>query len=172
MQTERGRAQILTLTEDSKKITITINKTKIPMIIDSGATCNIINSKIRQTLQADGIKFHKSHRTIQPYCSDPIKASVQADVKLNYEDRATTAQLICIEGTAPALLGRNTAEMLNVLNIENVSLCTDQIVNLESSFQGLTKGIGKLLKLHYRSTYRPIRTPRRQKANPSPVPPP
>ena len=65
-------------------MTVTINGVDVSMIIDSGASCNIINTHTKNVLKESGIVFTNSNRTIHPYCSPPIKASVQATVTIGH----------------------------------------------------------------------------------------
>ena len=127
-----------------KSVTITINGVDVSMIIDSGASCNIINTQNINVLKDSGIVFTNSNRTIHPYCSPPIKASVQATVTIGHGNESTTADIICLEGNSPPLLGRKTAEILKVLALENVYLAERGISDLEKHYPGVTKGIGKL----------------------------
>ena len=40
---------------------------------------------------------------------------MQTKVLIKYGQKSTSAEILCIEGNAPPLLGRNTAEILCVL---------------------------------------------------------
>lgn len=125
-------------------VTVKINDQDIPMIVDSGATCNIINTEIKKKLQSNGVTFRKSHRIIHPYCSAPIKASVQASVSITHGEKSTETEIICLEGSSPPLLGRTTAITLKLLALETVNLLQDEARELESRYPGLTIGVGKL----------------------------
>ena len=137
-----------------------INGEPTEMVIDSGSSCNIINSSIKERLLSSGIKFEKSNRVIHPYSSPPIKASVETTVMIRYGTHSATAELVCIERESPPLLGKQTATDLNILKLENAYGLTDKTSKLEEKFPGITNGIGKLhgecVKLHIDPSVPPI----------------
>lgn len=143
-----------------KTVNVEINGVKLDMIIDSGATCNIINSETKKKLKHAGVKFEKSNKTIQPYCSKPIKASVQTTVIITHKGESSEAEIICLEGDSPPLLGRKTAEALHVLALDKLYLVEEEIKELEKRYPGVTKGIGKFkgetVKLHVDKSVPPV----------------
>ena len=49
------------------------------MVVDSGATCNIIHSLIKKSLIAQGMQFYSSSKIPHPYGSSaPLKGDHQA----------------------------------------------------------------------------------------------
>ena len=159
-ESESGDEYCFSLKSKLRMTTVKVNYVKIEMVIDSGASCNIINSKIQNKLNSSGVKFEKSNHVIHPYASPPIKASVQADVIMCHNNQKVKTQLICLESNAPPLLGRKTAEALKLLKLENVNLVETETVKLEKKFPGLTRGIGKLkgtsVKLHVNQNVPPV----------------
>lgn len=137
-----------------------INGQSVEMIIDSGSSCNIINTEVKERLMASGVKFEKSCRIIHPYSSPSIKASVETHVRITHRNCSATAELVCIEGKSPPLLGKQTATDLNILKFERVNNLDDKTAKLEEKFPGITDGIGKLkgeaVKLHIDSSVPPV----------------
>ncbi len=143
-----------------KSVTVNISGQEISMIVDSGASCDIINTETKNMLKSSGVQFRKSSRIIHPYCSPPIKASVQAAVTMVRGSESVETEVICLEGDSPPLLGRKTAEALHVLTLESVYLSREEVGKLEKQHPGVTKGIGKLkghsVKLHVDSSVPPV----------------
>ena len=143
-----------------KTVSVKINGVVCKMIIDSGASCNIINTEIKEALISNGVKFTKSNRTIYPYCSLPIKASVETSVNIKHGNECVVADVICLEGNSPALLGRKTAESLRVLSLEKVYLTDTNVSNLNKLYPGIANGIGKFkgedVKLHVDCSVPPV----------------
>ena len=89
-----------------KSVTVNISGQEISMIVDSGASCDIINTETKNKLKSSGVQFMKSSRIIHPYCSPPIKASVQAAVTMIHGSKSVETEVICLEGDSLPLLGR------------------------------------------------------------------
>jgi hypothetical protein len=140
--------------------TINIHGELVKMIVDSGATCDIVNSAIQKRLEKCGVRFTKSDRVIHPYSSPPLNASVEACVTLKYNGNAVKSTIICIEGKSPPLLSRDSAHALKILNFDHINLISEETQELENRFPGITKGIGKLrnhsVKLHIDPNIPPV----------------
>lgn len=119
----------------------------VSMIVDSGASCNVIDRQLWESLKQNKVKcVSSSHKKqLYPYGSkEPLKTAGCFTAKTTVEDVAVEAEFAVIEGKGQALLGRETATQLKVL-----SLCPSVCVNslqAEDLFQKYKcfEGLGKL----------------------------
>ena len=147
-----------------KTASLKVNGVTIDMVVDSGSSCNIVNSATRENLRKRGVEFVESNRYIHPYGSDHVKASCEAIVEITHQNKRVRTRIICIEGTDPSLLSRRTATNLGILRIDDVNCIQSKEIGLEEKYPGLTKGIGKLkghiVKLHIDQSVPPVATKR------------
>ena len=118
-------------------LTLLIEEEPISMLIDSGASCNIINSATARKLQQQGVEFDKCHRTIHPYGSNPIiaKQCVTANIQIA-GCNPISAEFLVIHGSQPCILGKATAKELKVLPgvlLRKLGTLVTWIVNLKLS---------------------------------------
>ncbi|XP_076452250.1 uncharacterized protein LOC143287895 [Babylonia areolata] len=111
------------------------------MIVDSGASVNILNSTAAAKLKQRGAEFEEYKRTLYPYGSPPITAKkmVKAEIQVAGK-QPVTAEFLVIPGSQPPLLGRQTSEELGILQID-VNFIQKDIL---SKYPGITEGIGNL----------------------------
>ena len=125
---------------------VNANGVSVEMIIDSGATCNIVNSKIADSLIHNGASVQKCNRKIHPYGSTPISCDELIRTKLSAGNCTEVADLLVIKSDAPALLGKTTAEALGLLTlrprVDCVRHATDSISKLLEKYPGIDTGIG------------------------------
>ena len=127
------------------------------MIVDSGASVNILNSKAAAKLKDQGLEFTKCKKIIHPYGSPPITAKKAARATVGIAGKqSTTAEFIVIPGTQPSLLGRKTSEALGVLHID-VNFVEKSVLD---AYPGITDGIGNLknfeVKIHIDQSVNPV----------------
>jgi hypothetical protein len=123
------------------KLTLLLDDQPVDMIIDSGASCNIINSNVAQKLRRQGLELTACSRKIYPYGSAPLtaKQSVHASVQIAGKP-SVNAEFLIIPGSAPPILGKATAEALGILKIGVHHLQHDIL----DRYPGIADGIGKL----------------------------
>ncbi|KAL8584615.1 hypothetical protein ACOMHN_002344 [Nucella lapillus] len=135
--------------EDS--LTLIIEDEPVRMIIDSGASCNVINTATATKLKRQGLEFEKCHRVIHPYRSKPIiaKQSLTAEIKVAGR-KPTTAEFLVIQGNQPPILGKQTATTLGVLHIgPDIPVKVNHIQQSDlDRYPGITEGIGKLKNMN------------------------
>ena len=147
-----------------EKTTIFIEGMPTDMIIDSGASCNTINTAVTEKLIRHGYVQKKCNKTIYPYCSPPINIDHCMDVTINVDNGPPIeAMLLCVPGDAAPLLGRETAQKLNLLKIgvNKVSMDPQTVADrILSQLPDLCKGIGQLknkeVKLHIDHSVPPV----------------
>ena len=124
------------------KTVVSVNGLNVPMIIDSGATCNTINSRIAANLRDRGAMLKPCNKKIYPYHSSPvaITESIVLKVSVNHS-KPITAEFLIINGDDTPLLGRQTAIELGLLK-----LCVNSTndTNVLDQYPELCRGIGTL----------------------------
>lgn len=83
-------------------ITALIEDEPINMLVDSGSSCNIVNTDIATRLRDRGAQFQKRRHTIYPYGSPPLvaKQTIVADIRLSTGE-AIPAEFLVIHGNGP-----------------------------------------------------------------------
>ena len=109
--------------QSSSLITLTVGGVAVPdVLIDSGATCNVMGQQTWETLKLKGIKCEsrKSARELFAYGGmEPLSTlgTCTADVMLNGNSNRCRADFVVVKGDDRTLLGHETAEILNLLHI-------------------------------------------------------
>lgn len=150
--------------------TVIINSVPIQMIIDSGASTNIIDqSDYEKICKQHKLDIKKSATNIMAYGSDkPLPAVGKFTATLEAKTRYTVADIYVIKGHHGSLLSYQTATALGLIAIKvnHVKEKPPDIEQLASTYPTLFKGIGELksfkLKLHIDSNLPPVAQPPRR----------
>ena len=158
--------------QDSGLVTLVVGGVELPdVLIDSGATCNLIGQQTWNMLKKKGIKCEsrKTARELYAYGSTeplPTLGKFTADVVLadNNSNTGCTADFVVIEGEGRTLLDRETAEVLNLLfigplqanNVTSGQLESDIRAKYKSLFSGVGLLKGYELKLHVDELVKPV----------------
>ncbi|KAK7099536.1 hypothetical protein V1264_003664 [Littorina saxatilis] len=140
---------LFSLDDDASTTAVNISGTETRLLIDSGASCNVLNTADSKKLIDRGIKIHKCNRRVRPYRSDPIHVTEYITADVQFADTVVRTKFLIIPGTHVSLLGRQTAEKLKILfivnavNIPNPTTPTSPSSPLDR-FPGIDQGIGKL----------------------------
>ena len=142
---------------NNEKVKVYIEGEPVSMIVDSGASVNILNTNAAIRLKKAGVQFEKCKKTIQPYGSPSITAVQMIRAKIRLEDGENmSAEFLVIQGEQPSLLGRKTSEALGVLRI-GVNFVESTVLD---SYPGITDGIGQLkdfeVKIHVDPSVTPV----------------
>ncbi|XP_070174370.1 uncharacterized protein [Littorina saxatilis] len=156
---EEDEDYVFTIAPADRTVKLLIEEEPVEMIVDSGASCNIINSAVAAKLKRRGLEFESCHKTIHPYGSPPILARRCTTTDVQIAGRTpVTAEFLVIPGSSPPLLGRSTSEALGVLHIGVNHVRQDQ--DPLSQYPGICDGIGKLkhfeVALHIDKTVPPV----------------
>ena len=119
----------------------------VDMILDSGASCNIINSTVAAKHREQGEIFEQYRRNIYPYGSAPIVARNVATCDIRVGNNSTVAEFLVIPGNCQPLLGKSTAQKLDALKlgINYYEHSEDSTVdNVMSQYPGVASGVGRL----------------------------
>ena len=137
------------------------------MLVDSGASTNIIDQEVWESLKSKKIKCvsRKCNKQLFAYGSEtPMKTLGSFNTTVAVGDRCTQSEFIVIDGKGHPLLGRNTATELGILQIGVQSKFVNSVkVDKEKICERYSEcfnGIGKLtnyqLKLNIDPTVQPI----------------
>lgn len=109
--------------QGSGLITLVVGGVDVPdVLIDSGATCNVMGQQTWDLLKLKGIKCEsrKSAKVLFAYGSkEPLSTlgTFTADVMMADNNAGCTADFVVVKGDGRTLLGRGTAEALSLLHI-------------------------------------------------------
>ena len=148
------------------------------VLIDSGATCNIVDHDTWESLKQEGVKCRsqRCERKLFSYGqSEPIEVvgTFESEIYCEASGERCVAKFTIVESHGRALLGRDTAEKLNVLRVglpsspQTYSITSEGTsVDIVKNFPGVFTGVRKLkdyqLKLHVNKDAKPVAQPVRR----------
>ena len=148
------------------------------VLIDSGATCNIVDRATWESLKQKGVKCQsrKCEKKLFAYGqTKPIEVVGTFESELYCEESGEKCvdEFTVVEGSGKALLGKDTAEKLNVLRVgppsspQAYSITSEgNSVDIVKNFADVFSGVGKLkdyqLKLHINKDVKPVAQPVRR----------
>ena len=154
----------------SALVTLVIGGVNVPdVLIDSGASCNVMGQQTWELLKQKGIncESRKSAKELFAYGGTeplPTLGTFTADVTLAGFGNGSNADFVVIEGDGRTLLGRETAEALNLLRIGPFQ--TNSVDggrsdgDVREKYKHLFGGVGLLkgyeLKLHIDESVKPV----------------
>ena len=136
----------------------------IHMIVDSGASCNVIDSCLWEELKRRRVKCisKKSDKKLYPYgSSKPLETMGSFITDIAVGSSSVEAEVIVIRGKGQALLGHKTATDLGILNLNFLSE-SDLFTKYEKYFSGVGKLENFKLTLHIDETVTPVAQPVRR----------
>ena len=161
--------------QHDKNVTALISGVAIDMMIDSGASVNVIDSSAFRKLAQTGVTLHKSNIRLFTYGSTSplaIRGSFVASITAN--KRRKTAKFIVVhDERAGSLLGSETAIDLGLLQIgpeiteiRTLSYTTDPVTQILAKYDKAFQGVGKLrdfsMQIHVDPSVTPIAQPPRR----------
>ena len=148
------------------------------VLIDSGASCNIIDYETWDNLKRNSVKCDskQSDKKLFAYGQkEPIQVAgtFVSEIVCEINGEKCVDEFTVFKGTGRTLLGRNTAEKLKVLRVGPVSGVHVSSVTTEGSdtdiregYADILTGVGKLkdyqLKLHLNKDVKPVAQPVRR----------
>ncbi|KAK3108849.1 hypothetical protein FSP39_017183 [Pinctada imbricata] len=153
--------------DNNNQITVKVGGVNINMLIDSGASCNIIDKQMWTNLKDKKIKCksEKTVRKIDAYGNPkplPILGVFYADV-ITRKRQKENVEFIVIDGKGEALLGRKTATELGLLKIytdDSVNTVYLTTTDLEGAYPEVFDGVGTLIdhqiKIHIDLGVKPV----------------
>ncbi|XP_068712222.1 uncharacterized protein [Montipora foliosa] len=141
----------------------------VDVIIDSGATCNLMSEQVFDKVSQGTLELLKTDRKVYAYASqEPLKLSEKCILNICVPDTQTSfkTEFFVMPGSADKLLGKISSEELGVLKVGvSVNACesrnvTDKKAVLKTKYPKVFTGLGKLknfqLKLHVDESVTPI----------------
>jgi len=156
----------------STTVTISVHGTDIPVIIDSGASVNVLDGKTFNMLPVTDISLRNTSVKIFPYGSEtplPVKGTFTTSVSTS--QCQTNAEFVVVDNlTAGSLLGKKTATELGLLRIgpepPSVNRLTTNVQEIVNKYNDVFNGVGKLkdyqLKIHINADVTPVAQPQRR----------
>ncbi|XP_048584683.1 uncharacterized protein K02A2.6-like [Nematostella vectensis] len=150
------------------------------VIIDSGASCNLMSERTFNDLSKGDIVLKPSSKQIFAYSSSDalnLKGSCMLNVHVPETNVDKRAKFFIVSGKASTLLGRELSEALGILKVGvQVNSCSSDFsaINtqlnskaaLKAKFPNVFHGLGKLkgfkLKLHIDQNIKPVAQPLRR----------
>ena len=158
-------------------LTIKIGNTDVSVLIDSGATCNVMDLASWHSLHGreNHLKLCNTTKQIYTYGSSTplqLKGKFYTSVQTHETGPPLQTEFYVVDGTGSPLLGRQTAMALGVLQIgrdvgsARVNMVSPAISALKEEFKDCFSGFGKLkdfqLELHIDPHVKPIAQPVRR----------
>ena len=159
---------------DSGIIDLEVGGVAIQMTIDSGATFNLIDRTTWELLKAKHVKCHsqKAKKYVYAYGRTPIEVlgKFEATTECNINGEKCIAEFTVVNKRDKSLLGRRTAEKLDLLRVgprsvdsnmsSNVRAVVEEDNDIKTNYPDVFQGVGKLkdfeLKLHVKETVEPV----------------
>lgn len=152
------------------KIPVDLGGVTTPMMIDSGASTNIVNSETWRKLKQQHINCTTEKNTqkkLYPYASTKSLPVVGTFLcKTTVGKQSTNAEFVVIDGLGESLLGCDTAMKLGVLKMGlNVAAISSE-PTWQQKYPQVFSGVGKLknrqIKLHIDDDITPVAQPLRR----------
>ena len=125
------------------------------MVVDSGASTNVIDKHLWSKLKREkiGCVSKKSNKKLYPYGSkQPLEVLETLSALTKVGETEVKAEFVVIDGEGEALLGRETAVQLAVLQFGVPVYSVKSKEEILHDYKGIFEGVGKLtgyqVKLH------------------------
>ena len=174
LETDDDVGYAFSITDHSRQTSVHVDVggvEDIAMIIDSGASCNVIDETLWIELKQNNVKCtsQKVNKQLFAYgSSTPLEVLGCFTADLTIGGNHVTGEVVVIKGQGQALLGRKTAVELGVLKLgidTSVNAVRDDI-DLFDKYQSCFEGLGKLkdfeLDIPIDSTVKPVAQPLRR----------
>ena len=146
-------------------VKVIVGKTPLSMLVNSGASTNIVSAETWEDLKRQGIicmSRANTEKRLYTYGSDTplkVKGTFTCDVECGQHKVRSDFQVI--EGNGISLLGRGTATELGVLNTGMDMAAVSSIEqNIRNQYPQVFRGVGKLnthqVSLHIREEVDPV----------------
>jgi len=152
------------------KAHIGVEDVSIEFIIDSGASCNMIDKSAWHKLKMarPNIRLHKTEARIFPYGAEkPLNLLGIIYCNTSYENKRQISRIYVADcPTAGCLIGKDSSIELGLLRIDTLNTVTLQDDAWEKKYTSVFKGLGHLknkkVTLKVKPDVRPVRQPLRR----------
>ena len=142
---------------ESNTLHLMIKNELVDVIIDSGATCNLMSEQVFDKVSQGKLELLKTDRKVYAYASqEPLKLSGKCMLNICVPDTQVLfkTEFFVMSGSADTLLGKSSSTELGVLKVNACESrnTTDKKAALKTKYPKVFTGLGKLknfqLKLH------------------------
>ena len=155
----------------SSEIEILINMIPMKFTIDSGAGVNIVDSYSYG--QLGNIKLDNTNMKLYTYGSEiPLKLRGKMNCCVQYRDRSIPTEIYVVDSKyAGCLLGKDSAERLDILQIEKINEVKEETAKwtketVAENFPDIVEGVGRLkdiqVAIQVDEKIRPVKQPYRR----------
>ena len=158
--------------DDSNMLRVDVGNVTLKMLVDSGATSNIVDEATWEKLKLKKVKCESrvavGGKKLYAYASDtPLQVKGSFVCTVSAGTRSEEAEFLVVQGRGVPLLGRKTATQLGVLKIGvGVAAVSDVASTLKLDYPEVFNGIGKLnsskITLHIDPDVKPVAQPLRR----------
>lgn len=153
-------------------LNVCLGGVQLNVLIDSGATCNIVDEGTWEGLKKQNIQCQSyvagAEKKLYAYSSTqplPVKGAFKCEVTIG--NASEQAEFIVIQGHGESLLGRETATKLGVLRIgTDIAAVQDLKQSMRSQYPDVFQGVGKLntkqVSLYVNPDAQPVAQPLRR----------
>uniref|UniRef100_A0A1I8IF99 Reverse transcriptase n=1 Tax=Macrostomum lignano TaxID=282301 RepID=A0A1I8IF99_9PLAT len=125
----RTNCEVFCLTPQRKRLPLVkadINGHATDLLIDSGASCNLMDSKTFKAIGGTADDLRESKQRVFPFgSSEPLTTLGKATLRTAVYDVSASISYIIVKETGTTIVGRETSEKLGILRIgpSNPSVC-------------------------------------------------
>ena len=158
--------------DDSNMLRVDVGNVTLKMLVDSGATSNIVDEATWEKLKLKKVECESrvavGGEKLYAYASDtPLQVKGSFVCTVSAGTRSEEAEFLVVRGRGVPLLGRKTATQLGVLKIGvGVAAVSDVASTLKLDYPEVFNGIGKLnsrkITLHIDPDVKPVAQPLRR----------
>lgn len=153
------------------RIDVTVSGLPVSMVIDSGASSNLVGQETGRRLEARGVRLQATKKRLYAYGGReclPLLGEMHVSLKVNDGPVCDTIVYV-YDGTAEALLGLESACALGVLEVHGGNTCNavqGSISKYMGEYPQVFQGVGKLknetIRLHVDPDVKPVAQPCRK----------
>ena len=149
---------------------VTIGQRPLKVLVDSGATSNVLSTATWKQLKQEGIRCASKEargKKLCTYASDvPLQVKGTFTRQAECGSQSTQAEFLVLDNDGVPLLGKDTAIELGVLKVGVDVAAISHTQNIPEMYPELFKGVGKLnthqVTLHIKKDVPPIAQPMRR----------
>ena len=150
----KTKQHVGTIGKKTPKVTVKINGVKCNMLVDTGASVNILDNKTYQKIGSPKLQ-KKNISQLYPYGgSQPLKVRGSCQLTIETSNKIDTYKFYVVSGNHGALIGYTSATELEMIKIIN------KVKQPQENYPGLFKGVGKLkdtkVKIHIDTSIKPV----------------
>lgn len=126
------------------RVVVNIGGIPVEMIIDSGASANVISQALWEQLKKRHIKCVSKPNTKKLYAYGAVNPHLQCTADITLGNKCVPAEVTVVKGQGKPLLERETATELGVLKLQVLENHVADYSELVTRHKDVFTGIGKL----------------------------